>query len=235
MAPAEAIALAQPAGPGGSASSEPRRPATVAVLVAIGLYVALPGRIISASHGSTIVRLVVPALELALLIPLAVAAPRRHVSESGRRRVAAIALTATVTAAGAVALGLLVHFLLAGGHAVDGGRLLLAGAQLWWTNVIIFALWFWELDGGGPPARLRSPAGRRDFAFVQPGGSGVELPARPPRFADYLSLSFANASVFSPAETFPTTGVAKWLMRAQSTASLLLLLLVAARAVSILG
>ena len=70
---------------------------------------------------------------------------------------AAITLTAIVTIANTVALGFLIHFLIVGGSSVLGRQLLLGGAQIWWTNVIVFTLWFWELDGGGPPARLESP------------------------------------------------------------------------------
>src|SRR5947208_15344850 len=73
---------------------EPRWPAALAVLAAIGLYASLPSKLISDEHASGLIRFVVPALELALLIPLAVTAPYRHVNESGRRRKAAITLIA---------------------------------------------------------------------------------------------------------------------------------------------
>ena len=77
-------------------------------------------------------------LELALLIPLAVTAPHRHVYESGKRRMASIALTAIVTLANIAALCFLIHFLVTGGSSVHGKQLLLGGAQIWWTNVIVF-------------------------------------------------------------------------------------------------
>ncbi len=235
MAPGDTIAAAEPDSRGDPATSEPRWPAAVAVLVAIGLYASLPGRVISASHGSTVFRLLVPALGLALLIPLAVTAPHRHIYESGRRRMAAIAMTAILTVANVASLAFLIHFLLSGGHAVLGRQLLLAGGQVWWTNVIVFALWYWELDGGGPPARLRNPAAPRDFAFVQMTDPEVAAPGWRPRFTDYIYVSFTNASAFSPTDTLPLTRSAKWLMLVQSTVSLLTLLLVAARAVNILA
>ena len=144
-----------------------------------------------------------PPLALALLIPLAVTAPHRHVYESGRRRALAIALTAVVSLANVTALAFLIHYLLVGGPAVHGRQLLLGGAQIWWTNVIAFALWFWELDGGGPPARLRDPEAPRDFAFVQMTDPEVAKPGWRPRFADYFYVSFTNSSAFSPTDTMP--------------------------------
>ena len=227
---------APPANPAqGQADFEPRWPAVVAVLVAIALYASLPDRIISGAHASNVFRIVVPLLALALLIPLAVAAPHRHVYESGRRRALAIALTAVVSLANVTALVFLIHYLLVGGPAVHGRQLLLGGAQIWWTNVIAFALWFWELDGGGPPARLRDPEAPRDFAFIQMTDPEVAKPAWRPRFADYFYVSFTNSSAFSPTDTMPLTRTAKELMLVESTISLLTLLLVAARAVNILS
>jgi hypothetical protein len=219
---------------GGIPTFEPRWPSALAVLAAIALYVSLPSQFISASSGSGIIRFVLPALELALLIPLAVTTPHRHVNESGGRRMAAVGLTAIVSLANIVALALLVHYLLVAGGAVQGRQLLLAAAQVWWTNVIAFALWYWELDGGGPPARLRSPAAPRDFAFVQMTDREVAAPGWHPRFGDYFYVSFTNASAFSPTDTMPLTRWAKYLMLSQSTVSLVTLLLVAARAVNVL-
>jgi uncharacterized membrane protein len=213
---------------------EPRWPAVLAVLAAIALYASLPDRIISASYGSTVVRFLVPALGLALLIPLAVAEPHRHVNESGRRRMVSQLLTGILSLANVVALVLLIHVLLTRSGAPLGRRLLLAAAQVWWTNVIVFGLWYWELDGGGPPARLRDPRAPRDFAFVQMTDPEVAARGWHPRFVDYLYLAFTNASAFSPTDTMPLTRWAKLLMLAQSTVSILTLLLVAARAVNIL-
>jgi uncharacterized membrane protein len=225
-------ATAQPQAQAGP-DYEPRWPAAVSVLVAIALYASLPSEIISGSHGSTFFRVLVPALELALLVPLAVTAPHRHVYESGRRRMAAIALTAIVSVANIAALIFLIHYLVSGQN-VQGKPLLLGGAQIWWTNVIVFALWYWELDGGGPPARLRDPGAPRDFAFIQMTDPEVAKPGWRPRYSDYFYVSFTNSSAFSPTDTMPLSRTAKWLMLAQSSVSLLTLLLVAARAVNIL-
>jgi uncharacterized membrane protein len=206
----------------------------VAVLVAMSLYVSLPGQVISPGHGSLIFRILVPVLELALLVPLALAAPHRHVNESGKRRMLAIVMIAVVSIANTVSLAFLLHLLLTGGNAVHGRQLLLAAAEIWWTNVIAFGLWFWELDGGGPPARLRDPKAPRDFAFVQMTDPEVASPGWRPRFADYFYVAFTNASAFSPTDTLPLSRKAKELMLAESAISLVTLLLVAARAVNIL-
>ena len=117
------------AGPA-QADFEPRWPSALAVLVASVLYASLPSQIISASHRSMIFRVLVPALELALLLPLAVATPHRRVDESGRRRrMLAITLIAVVSLANTVSLGFLLHFLLTAGSAVHGRVLLLCGRR----------------------------------------------------------------------------------------------------------
>ena len=131
--------------------------------MAVALYLTLPNELVL---GAPFVRYVVPALELAVLIPLAVTAPHRHVNESGRRRKAAMTLTAMISIANALSLFFLVHQLLYG-SGVQGRALLYAAFAIWATNVIVFALWYWELDGGGPPRRLADPEAPRDFAFVQ--------------------------------------------------------------------
>ena len=212
---------------------EPRWPSVVAIGVAIALYVSLPDTVISDSHGSGAIRFVVPVLELALLIPLAVAAPHRHVYESGKRRMAAITLTAIVSLANIASLGFLVHELLYSGATLHGRQLLSAAGQIWWTNVIVFGLWYWELDGGGPPSGRQSRP-RPRLAFPQMTDPGVAQPGWHPRFVDYFYVSFTNASAFSPTDTMPLTRWAKLLMLTQSTVSILTLILVAARAVNIL-
>jgi hypothetical protein len=209
---------------------EPRWPSTLAVLAAVGLYVLLPDQLVL---GPRFIRYLVPALELAVVVPLFVTTPRRHVEESGTRRRAAMTLTALISAGNALALSFLVEQLLYG-SGVTGRTLLFAAFDLWWTNVIVFALWYWELDGGGPPARLRNPKAPRDFAFMQMTDPEIAAPGWHPRFADYFYVAFTNASAFSPTDTMPLTRRAKLLMAAQSAISLLTLLLVAARAVNIL-
>lgn len=209
---------------------ESRWPSTIAVLGAAALYLTLPNQLV---FGPSYVRFVVPALELAVLIPLAVTTPNRHVSESGPRRKAAMTLAALISIGNALALFFLIHQLLYGA-GVQGRTLLYAAFDIWVTNVIVFGLWYWELDGGGPPRRLLNPKAPRDFAFVQMTDPEVAASGWHPRFTDYLYVSFTNASAFSPTDTMPLTRWAKLLMMLQSAISILTLLLVAARAVNIL-
>ena len=214
----------------GTPHFEARWPSALAVVGAAALYLTLPNQLIV---GPPIVRYIVPALELAVLIPLTLTTPGRQVSETGFRRRVAMTLTALISIANALALFFLIRQLLYG-SGVQGRTLLFAAFDIWVTNVIVFALWYWELDGGGPPRRLANPNAPRDFAFVQMTDPEVAAPGWHPRFADYLYTSFTNASAFSPTDTMPLTRWAKLLMMVQSAISIMTLLLVAARAVNIL-
>jgi uncharacterized membrane protein len=214
-------------------TSEPRWPSVLAVLLALALYVSLPQEMSTHAGVAAALRYIVPAVELALLAPLALGAPHRHAAEPAVRRKTAIVLTAVLSATNLFALALLVTRLSDG--SVTGRPLLLAAAEIWSTNAIVFALWYWELDGGGPPARLADPTGKRDFAFVQMLNRELAEPDWHPRFVDYLYLSFTNASAFSPSDTLPLTRWAKLLMLLQSWVSIVTVVLVAARAVNMLG
>jgi uncharacterized membrane protein len=163
-------------------------------------------------------------------VPLAATTPHRRPGESSRVRRLALALIGLIGAANAAALGLLVHFLVVGGRA-SGGDLLLSAITVWLTNVLIFALWYWEPDRGGPAARRSVPTGRGDFLFPQQAAG--ELWA--PEFVDYLYLSFTNATSFGPTDAMPLSRWGKLQMMLQALVSLLTLVLVAAHAVNVLG
>ena len=193
-----------------------------------------------------------PAIELALLAPLSAGtiwtqrAVRKAETPSewrlvrSRRRLVrtlAITLTAFITLINFVALLLLIQAILSG-HAGTGRALLIDAINIWTTNVVIFALWYWFLDRGGPSSRGLVPDHKRDFLFTQqqqgagnPKGFSEWLPG----FVDYLFLAFTNATAFSPADTFPLTVRAKLLMMAESAISLITIALVASRAVGILS
>lgn len=215
------------------AHGEPRWPASLALLAAIGLYVTLPEKL---TFGPI---WLIPALELVLLVPLSITAPRRHGNESTWQRIAAVALIAIVNAANVASLVLLIHILLGGGKVgrreVPGQQLLVGAAQIWMTNVIVFALWFWELDRGGPDDRSEPGHRAPDFLFPQMVTPDCTTKHWTPSFVDYLYVSFTNATAFSPTDTMPLTPWAKLLMLFQALASLLTIALVAARAVNILG
>jgi uncharacterized membrane protein len=217
---------------GDRAQSEPRWPATLAVFASIGLYFALPDRLISGLGP----RWLVPTLEGVLGAALIIANPRLT-AEARRLRPVAIGLIALVNLANVVSLGELVHELLAvSGHSAPGGRsLIYASVPVWVTNVLVFALWYWELDRGGPVARLQVQRHRPDFLFPQMTAPDATRPDWSPAFIDYLFTSFTNATAFSPTDTMPLTSWAKILFMAQSLASLLTVALVVSRAVNILN
>jgi hypothetical protein len=218
---------------------EVRLPAAVAVLLAIALYALLPESLLIGP------RLVVPALEALLFIPLVLANPRRMTRQNRALRRLSIALVLLVAATNAIALGLLIKELVSGG-ANQGAGLLLAAAQVWLTNVLVFGLAFWELDRGGPVVRTQTARPGipvADFRFPQDEDHDAifEVSARSaarsgwvPGFIDYLYVSVTNSSAFSPTDTMPLSPRAKMLMAVESVSALMLSVLVIARGVSLL-
>jgi uncharacterized membrane protein len=175
-----------------------------------------------------------PALEGALLIGLIIVSPHPNVRHSPFRRHVAIAMIALVSAANIVSLVRLSHRLLIGGKE-NGHALILSGIVLWCTNVLLFGLWYWEVDRGGPAARARGERDIPDFLFPQMSDPKWAPPDWRPKLIDYLYVSLTNATAFSPTDTMPLTPTAKWMMSAQSVASLVTVGLVVARAVNILS
>jgi uncharacterized membrane protein len=214
-----------------SADPEPRWPASLALLGAIVLYLTLPSRLVHEP------RWLLPLLECALLIPLSLRAPNRSPDETRAARIGSIMLVAVVNVANLVSLGELVHLLLhpPASGSTGGRELVLAAVQIWLTNVVIFGLWYWELDRGGPGSRAHPVQDLPDFLFPQMATPQIARAGWRPVFLDYLYVSFTNATAFSPTDTMPLTPAAKVLMAVQSLASLITVALVAARAVNILS
>jgi hypothetical protein len=207
---------------------EPFWEAQLAVLATVVLYAALPSRLTVGP------RWLLASLEGMLLLGLAISTPYRHYTQSPVRRRMSIGLIAVVTAANFAAEALLVHYLLQGGGT--GGRaLVLSAAQIWFTNVTVFGLWFWEVDRGGPHVRTSPEPGAPDFLFPQMGAKEPSLKGWRPAFLDYLYVAFTNASAFSPTDAMPLSIRIKSLMLIESIASFLTVGLVAARAVNILN
>jgi hypothetical protein len=134
-----------------------------------------------------------------------------------------------------VSLVILLHQLV-GGARLSGSELIFSAIQVWLTNVLIFGLWFWELDRGGPGRRSHPAEGERPADFLFPQMSSPEnAPGWSPGFVDYLYVSFTNATAFSPTDAMPLTRRAKALMLVEALASLVTVARVAGRAVNILG
>ena len=201
----------------------------IAMLAAIVLQLLLPNDFFVGS------RYVIPVIEFILLAALSLTTPRERIFRSLTRRVNAILLVIITSAANTYALGMVVDKLLNGKHVANGRTLILAAINIYLTNVIIFALWYWEMDGGGPGERQRIQKYEQDFMFPQNQNESYKHPEWRPTFIDYLYVSSTNAMAFSPTDTMPLSRRAKMLMLVQAAISLITIALVAARAVNILG
>jgi uncharacterized membrane protein len=207
---------------------ESRWPVAVAIVVAIGLQVALPDRLTLVS------RWVLPTVELALLLALIAANPYRLNRESALLRAGSLSLSGLLTLANGWSAVRLCLELITGRAGEDAGPLLSTGAAIWLTNIIAFALWYWQFDRGGPAARANARRTTPDFMFAQMQSPELSTPDWEPGFVDYLYLSFTNATAFSPTDVLPLSRWAKLTMLVQSLVSLVTVALVIARAVNIL-
>jgi len=203
-------------------------PARIAVLCALLFYVFLPDRVVPGPH------FIVPSFEGVVLFALSFFVPHRTSIDAPLRRVLAILLIGMLSVANFVSLGLLVNELLRG-HVQNGRGLIAASVAIWLTNIIVFALWYWELDRGGPFARHKTSHREPDFLFPQMSTPGAGRAQWSPSFFDYFYVSLTNATAFSPTDTMPLTATAKSLMGVQAISSLLTVAVVAARAVNILS
>jgi uncharacterized membrane protein len=197
-------------------------------LVAIALQLAIPERL------SVRPNWVLPALEFVLLAIVIIANPRRIDRDEIWLRYTSIAIVAVASVANAWSAVRLVREIVVG-PGESASSLLLHGAAIWLTNIIIFALWYWELDRGGPVARSKATHTFPDFMYPQMQAPDLAPEHWEPAFLDYLYVSFTNATAFSPTDTMPLSRWAKMLMMAQACVSLATVALVIARAVNILG
>jgi uncharacterized membrane protein len=206
---------------------EVRLPASLAVLLAATGHALLPSSLIAEP------RWVLPAVEVALLVPLVAVNPTRMTTETRWSRNVSLVLTSVIIVTNLIALGSLLH-VLTSTQAASGRALLLAALQVWLTNILAFALVYWDLDRGGAVARLPTSGvdtRRPDFLFPQDGIAGDDWM---PVFVDYLFLSITNSTAFSPTDTLPLTTRAKALMSLQAITAMVTSVLVIARAVNVL-
>ena len=206
---------------------DPYWPAQLSVAAAICLNLVLTEKV---TVGPT---WLLPSVEGALLLALVVVAPTRATTHSISRRRFAMLVIGFVSLANLVSLGLLIDYLINGGKA-GGHALIGSGAVLWATNVLLFSVWYWEMDRGGPVHRFLDPSALADFQFPQMENPGLAPVGWRPGFGDYLYTSLTNATAFSPTDTMPLTQTAKLVMGVQSVSALLTVGLIVARAVNIL-
>ena len=203
-------------------------PVRAAVSAAIFLQVTLPPRYAMPP------RWLFPAVGIAVAVALWVAHPKRITKHTPLLRTLSIALIFVMSFSNAGSGVRLIASLLNGRAGENAGGLLLPGGAIWLTNVIVFAMWYWDLDRGGPAARAAAMKPYPDFLFAQMTVEHLSKPDWTPEFIDYLYLSFTNATAFSPTDTLPLARWAKLTMMLQSMVSLSLVALVIARAVNIL-
>ena len=211
-------------------NAEPRWPALVALVGAGALYAALPSSLVIAGP-----RWLLTALVVLLVVPAEVA---HHRGNNSLNQIIGYILNGLVTLAMIVSLALLIQAL--SDHKVAPQELLRSAAALWVTNILIFASWYWRLDAGGPHQRART-SGHVDGAFLFPQMTMDPEAKRAagehdwePNFVDYLFLAFNTSTALSPTDVPVLSRWAKGLMMIQSLISLLVIVLLASRAVNIL-
>ncbi|MBA3944045.1 MAG: DUF1345 domain-containing protein [Herpetosiphonaceae bacterium] len=201
-----------------------RWPAALAFLSIGGIYLLISGR-----HLSVPSWLILAAV-LVLLVPINIA---RLNGLDHIVKILARGLTMLVTVIIASSAALLLIRLQGGG--TKAGVLLRDAALIWIANILCFALWYWEIDGGGPNVRRLDHHASSDFLFPQMTMDPALVQGWAPDFLDYLFLAFNTSTAFSPTDTMVLSRRAKGLMMIQSLISLLVIAVLAARAINTLS
>jgi hypothetical protein len=210
---------------------ELRWPVAITTALAIGLQVAVPDKLVLVSPSW-----ILPVAQGALLIILVMANPHRIDRQSTAMRSVSLVLGGLLTLANVWSVARLAIGITQGNIGRNPGQLLITGGVIWLTNVIVFGLWYWEFDRGGPVARALNIGNRYpDLQFPQMVSPPQMVPPNwEPAFLDYLYLAFTNASAFSPTDVMPMSRWAKVAMTVQSIISIVTVALVVSRAVNIL-
>jgi hypothetical protein len=205
-------------------------PVATAIIVVAGLHVALPARYRVQPAW------VVPVVLLALLAVLIAGDPGRIDRQKTWLRIITGIVLGVVTVANLLAAVRLVVDILTGNKlfAHNPGGLLAAGGVIWATNVIAFALWYWDLDRGGAAARAHRPDRNPAFVFPEMQHTGYVAAGWVPQFADYLSLAFWTATAVSPTDISAIRPWAKLLMMLEAAGSIALAVIVIGFAINIL-
>ena len=208
---------------------EPRWHMASAILAAIVLTILMPENVRLGPSW------LLPVIVGVLLAAHIAGDPGRIDRRTATLRALSIGLISVLVFGALWATALLTSHLINGGTETNSaGALLEAGSTVWASNIIAFALLYWELDGGGAAERAHKPSSRTvDFAFPQQMNPELAPPNWRPRFIDYLYLGFTNATAFSPTDAMPLAPWAKITMTVQALISLVVLGLVIARAVNV--
>lgn len=207
---------------------EHRWVAIAVIVVTVALQLVLPNELVLRPAW------LLPALSVLLAIALLLINPGRISRYSRPERVVALVLVAAVSVANGASAVQLVSGILTGSLTDRPSSVLVSAAIVYWTNIVVFSLWYWEFDRGGPGRRARGVATLPDFVFPQMTSPHLAPMDWEPTYPDYLYLAFTNATAFSPTDVMPYRPWAKTLMMLQAVISLMLALLVVAWAVGAL-
>ena len=206
---------------------ENRGPILLVVLMVIALQFFIPKSLAIPHHK------VFCFVEAVLLASIVLIAPKKLGLHHVPQRTLSLILNAFMMLSNAASAILLVEKIV-NGSINSPARLLWSGFSIWLSNIVIFSLWYWDFDRGGPSQRAAAKDSIPDFLFPQMTDPAYASPGWFPTYTDYLYVSVTNASAFSPTDAMPLTKWAKLLMSIQSITSLILVGLVVARAVNIL-
>lgn len=204
--------------------------AQLALYLAIGLQLfswSISGSLTYGPHPLIIIT------EIILSVVLGISASKPHILGRSLYRTFSFFLLGLISAENISSLIVVSRLLITQGSHLSGYELLASALAIFLTNIIVFALWYWEIDSPGLSGKKWSKHDK-DFQFTQQDLS-KDFPNWQPSFADYLYMSITNAINFAPADTRPLTSQAKALMGTQALVSVFTLALVLARSVSILG
>jgi uncharacterized membrane protein len=209
-------------------TAEPRWPMATAVVAATVLYVGVPHR------GRVPWWWIGPVLQLVLLGILILQDRGRIDRRSVSLHRLMVTLLVVMTTGTVVAVTVLAYDILVSLKGVTATVLLGRGAAVWVENVIVFSLWYWQFDRGGPAVRAADLPVPPSFAFPENATPELAPAGWRPAYPDYLYLSFTNATAFSPTDTLPVRRWAKLTMMIQAALSLVIAILVIARAINVL-
>jgi hypothetical protein len=209
---------------------EPRWPVAIAIFAVLFLLAALPERVRLFPVWFTNV------IGTAVLVSIAVVRLTGAKHRWVRVERAAVLLFFVVKGAANLASLAYLIDLMVRGSEVGGLKLPASSTAVWVTNILVFSLLYWEIDRGGPEARMAHARSRPDWLFPQEGAPAEDVPPGwRPAFVDYLYLGYSTGTAFSTTDAMPLTSRAKLLMMLESTISLLTVVVVASRAINILA
>jgi hypothetical protein len=209
-------------------AAEPWWPMATAVLAATILYVGTP------HSGRVPGWWIFPVLQLVLLGLLIAQDPGRIDRRTVPLRRLMVTLLVVMTAGTILGVTVLAYDIMVAATDVTATVLLGRGAAIWVANVIVFSLWYSELDRGGPAERAAGSPVAPSFAFPENATPELAPAGWRPEYPDYLYLAFTNATAFSPTDTLPVRRWAKLTMMVQAALSLVIAILVIARAINVL-